>query len=84
MRFTFQAGLVSDTSISVLGSSLPVDDSQPEPIEGFVLHLEFNNDDLDSRDLRRVRIERRVILVSILDDGGISSHMQYHCELTVL
>ena len=72
LTFTFRAGPSIETPRIVRGSTLPIDDSESESTEGFLLHVEIDEGSLDTRDTERVSIEDSVILVSILDDNGKS------------
>ena len=72
LTFTFRAGLSIEEPRIVHGSTLPIDDSESESTEGFLLHVEIDERSLDMRDVGRVSIEESVILVSILDDNGKS------------
>jgi hypothetical protein len=71
LRFTFRAGLSTEVPIIVRGSTLPIDDSQSEITEGFLLLVEIDTSSLDPRDVGRVSVEDSVILVSILDDNDV-------------
>ena len=71
IRFTFSAGLVTDPPRTILGSSLGVEDSSAESTEGFVLRVAIDEASLDRRDVGRVRVDKSLVLVSILDDQGI-------------
>lgn len=69
IRIRFQAGRESDPPRTILGSSLGRGDSSNEPAEGFVLLVAVDENNLDSRDVGRITIEKNLILVSIDDNN---------------
>lgn len=51
---------------------LPVDDSDSEAIEGYLLVLEVDIDDLHPSDANRIQFLNRYVLVTIEDDDSTS------------
>lgn len=64
IEFMFRNGS-EDATATIVGHTLPIDDSKSEPDEGFLLYVKIDESSLDSRDVERITFQKSVLVTII-------------------